>query len=169
MLSGCHWWISIRSTKTVVNASLESFVHKALKDKQIECNHRIVCHGRDVLAVLPTGLGKSATCQLKKSVVSYGPYSQRHIKNHLRTPCFFVSLQSEQYLHQVLLLKTLLITNETGGRVLQNKPYFCRSYCTALHVNSRCSMPCVIPAHEATSGNCARFILIGRCHRRHSR
>ena len=30
----------------------------------------------------------------------------------------------------------LLITNETGGRVLQNKPYFCRPYCTALHVNS---------------------------------
>ena len=45
----------------MVNASLESFVHKALKDEQIECTHRIVCHGRDVLAVLPTGLGKSAT------------------------------------------------------------------------------------------------------------
>ena len=42
MLSGCDWWISIRSTKTVVNASLESFVHKALKDEQIECIHRIV-------------------------------------------------------------------------------------------------------------------------------
>ena len=37
-----------------------SFVHKALKDEQIECIHRIVCHRRDVLAVLPTGLGKSA-------------------------------------------------------------------------------------------------------------
>ena len=37
-----------------------SFVHKALKDEQIECIHRIVCHGRDVLAVIPTGLGKSA-------------------------------------------------------------------------------------------------------------
>ena len=77
--------------KTVVNASLESFVHKALKDEQIECIHRIVCHGRDVLAVLPMGLGKSATYQLKESAVSYGLYSQRHIKNHLRTPCFLLA------------------------------------------------------------------------------
>ena len=42
-----------------LNASLQSFVHKTLKDEQIECIHRIACHGRDVLAVLPTGLGKS--------------------------------------------------------------------------------------------------------------
>ena len=54
----------------MVHASLESFVHKVLKDEQIECIHRIVCHGRDVLAVLPTGLHKSAIYQLKKSVVS---------------------------------------------------------------------------------------------------
>ena len=69
MLSGCDWWISIRSTKTVVNVSLESFVHKALKDEQTECIHRIVCHGRDVLAKLPTGLGKSATYQLISKVL----------------------------------------------------------------------------------------------------
>ena len=69
MLSGCDWWISNRSTKTVVNASLESFVHKALKEEQIECIHRIVCHGRDVLAVLPTGLGRSATYQLISKVL----------------------------------------------------------------------------------------------------
>ena len=69
MLSGCDWWISIRSTKTVVNASLESFVHKALKDEQIESIHRIVCHGRDVLAVLPTEFGKSATYQLISKVL----------------------------------------------------------------------------------------------------
>ena len=43
-----------------INASLQSFVHKTLKDEQIECIHRIACHERDVLAVLPTGLGKSA-------------------------------------------------------------------------------------------------------------
>ena len=43
-----------------LNASLPSFVHKTLKDEQIECIHRIACHERDVLAVLPTGLGKSA-------------------------------------------------------------------------------------------------------------
>ena len=41
---------------SALNISPESFVHKALKDEQIECIHRIVCHGRDVLAVLPTGL-----------------------------------------------------------------------------------------------------------------
>ena len=69
MLSGGDWWISIRSTKTVVNVSLESSVHKALKDEQIECIHRIVCHGRYVLAVLPTGLGKSATYQLISKVL----------------------------------------------------------------------------------------------------
>ena len=38
---------------SALNASPESFVHKALKDEQIEC------HGRDVLAVLPTGLGRA--------------------------------------------------------------------------------------------------------------
>ena len=55
--------------KTVVNAFLESFVLKALKDEQIECIHRIVCHGSDVLAVLLTGLGKSATYQLISKVL----------------------------------------------------------------------------------------------------
>ena len=50
---------------SALDASLESFVHKALiKDIQIECIHRIVCRWRDVLAVLPTGLGKSAIYQL---------------------------------------------------------------------------------------------------------
>ena len=49
---------------SALNASLESFVDKALKDEQIECMHRIVYHGRDVLAVPPTGLGKSAIYQL---------------------------------------------------------------------------------------------------------
>ena len=45
---------------SALNASLQSFVHKTLKDEQIECVHKIACHGRGVLAVLPTGLGKSA-------------------------------------------------------------------------------------------------------------
>ena len=45
---------------SALNASLPSFVHKTLKDEQIEWIHRIACHERDVLAVLPTGLGKSA-------------------------------------------------------------------------------------------------------------
>ena len=43
-----------------LNASLQSYVHKTLKDEQIESIHRIACHGIDVLAVLPMGLGKSA-------------------------------------------------------------------------------------------------------------
>ena len=45
---------------SALNASLQSFVRKTLKDEQIECIHKIACHGRDVLVVLPTGLGKSA-------------------------------------------------------------------------------------------------------------
>ena len=49
---------------SALNASLESFIHKTLKDEQIECIRRILCHGRDVLAVLPTGFGKSAIYQL---------------------------------------------------------------------------------------------------------
>ena len=48
---------------SALNASLESFAHKTLKDEQVECIHRIVCHGRDVLAVLPMGLGKSTIYQ----------------------------------------------------------------------------------------------------------
>ena len=62
-------------------ASLESFVHKTLKDEQIECIRRIVCHGRDVLAVLLTGFSKNRSVH-SKTVVLYGPYSQRHIKSH---------------------------------------------------------------------------------------
>ena len=49
---------------SALNASPENFVHKALKDEQIECIQRIVCHWRDVLAVLPTGLGTSTIYQL---------------------------------------------------------------------------------------------------------
>ena len=45
---------------SALNASLQSFVHETLKDEQIECIYGIAFHGRDVLAVLPTGLGKSA-------------------------------------------------------------------------------------------------------------
>ena len=36
-------------------------MHKTLKDEQIECIYRIAFHGRDVLAVLSTGLGESVT------------------------------------------------------------------------------------------------------------
>ena len=95
MLSGCEWWISIRSTKTVVNASLESFVHKALKDEQIECIHRIVCNGRDVLAVLPTEFGKRATYQLISKVLFRVGTANTHQKPP-QNSLFFVDLQSER-------------------------------------------------------------------------
>ena len=51
------------------SASLESFVRKTLKDEQIECIRRIVCYGRDFLAVLPTGFGKSSIYQLIPKVL----------------------------------------------------------------------------------------------------
>ena len=51
---------------SALNASLQSFVHKTLKGEQIECIHKIACHGRDVLAMLPTGLGKSAIAHFGK-------------------------------------------------------------------------------------------------------
>ena len=49
---------------SALNACPAHFVHKTLKAEQEECIRRIVCHGRDVLAVLPTGFGKSAIYQL---------------------------------------------------------------------------------------------------------
>ncbi|KAL9974972.1 hypothetical protein ACROYT_G012084 [Oculina patagonica] len=39
--------------------SLKGFVHKTFKDEQRVCIRRIVCERKDVLAVLPTGFGKS--------------------------------------------------------------------------------------------------------------
>ena len=54
---------------SALNASPENFVHKALKDEQIDCVQRVVWHGRDVLAVLPTGLGKRAFYQLTSKVL----------------------------------------------------------------------------------------------------
>ena len=74
---------------SALNASPESFVHKALKDEQIECIHRIVCHGRDVLAVLWAGLGKSAIYQLIKRAIQPTP-QEKPPQNSL----FFVGLQS---------------------------------------------------------------------------
>ena len=69
--------VSEESEFLSANASLESFVHKALKYEQRECIHRIVCHGRDVLAVLPTGLGKSTI-------------RERYISVNFKFKCCFV-------------------------------------------------------------------------------
>ena len=41
---------------SVLNASLQSFVHKTLKDEQIECIHRIACHERDVFGGATDGI-----------------------------------------------------------------------------------------------------------------
>ena len=54
---------------SALNAFLESFVHKTPKDEQIECICRIVLHGRDVLAVLLMGSGRSAIYQLIPKVL----------------------------------------------------------------------------------------------------
>ena len=62
---------------SALNASLESFVHKTPKEEQIECIRRIICHGRDVLAVLPMGFGKNAIHQTCCFICAD---SQRHIK-----------------------------------------------------------------------------------------
>ena len=119
---------------SALNASLESLVQKALKDEQIECIHRIVCHWRDVLAVLPTGLGKSAIYQFPKSRTAN---ATSKTAAELLVFCWLTKWNGT---FTKFCFWTLLITNETGGRVLQNKPYdFSRPYCTALYVNSRCS------------------------------
>ena len=54
---------------SALNVSLVHFVHKTLKAEQLECIRGIVCHGSDVLAVLPTGFGKSAIYQLIPKVL----------------------------------------------------------------------------------------------------
>ena len=118
---------------------LTSFVHKALKDEQIECIHRIVCHGRDVLAVLPTGLGKSATYQLISKVLFRMGRTANSTSKTTAELFVFCWLTKWNGTFTKFCFGNVLIMNETGGRVLQNKPYFCRLYCTALHVNSRCS------------------------------
>ena len=68
---------------SALNASLQSFVHKTLKDEQIECIHRIACHGRDVLAVLPTGLGKSAIYVLQGITVLIRDFRKQNTRGNV--------------------------------------------------------------------------------------
>ena len=63
-IMACHAASEESVFLSALNASLAHFVHKTLKEEQVECIRRIACHGRDVLAVLPTGFGKSAIYQL---------------------------------------------------------------------------------------------------------
>ena len=66
---------------------------------------------------------------------------------------FFVGLQSERYLHQVLLLK--LTHYERNRRTCFTKQTI---FLSAVLYSTACKftlfVPCVILAHEATSGNC---------------
>ena len=59
-----------------------------------------LCYRRDHSA---RALCESAIYQLISSVVSYGPYSQRHTTAELFV--FLLAYKVERYLHQVLLLK----------------------------------------------------------------
>ena len=83
---------------SALNASPENFVHKALKDEQIECIQRIVCYGRDVLAMLPTGLGKGAIYldlyQLTSKVLFCMGRTANATSKPLQNSLFFVGLQS---------------------------------------------------------------------------
>ena len=151
----------------MVDASLERFVHK---DEQIECIHRIVCHGRDVLAVLSTGLGKSATYQLIFSKVLFcmGRTANATSKTtaELLVFCWLTNCNGT---FTKFCFWNLLIANETRGRVLQKKPIHLSAVLCSTACKFRLFVPCVIPAHEATSGSCVWFILIRRRYRRHSR
>ena len=68
-IMACDEAIEESKLLSALNASLAHFVHKTLKDEQAECIRRIVCHGRDFLAVFPTGFGKSAIYQLIPKVL----------------------------------------------------------------------------------------------------
>ena len=77
--------------------SLESFVHKTLKYEEIECFHRIVYHERYVLAVLPTGFGKSAIYQfIPKVLFHMGSTANATSKT---TVVFLLAYKEEWYLY----------------------------------------------------------------------
>ena len=118
-----------REFLSALNISPESFVHKALKDEQIECIHRIVCHGRDVLAVLPTGLSINF-----KRAVQPTPH-QKPPQNSL----FFVGLQSRTVPSPSSASETYSLRTKQEDAFYKINHIFGWPYCTALHVNSRCS------------------------------
>ena len=47
-----------------ITSSLQDFIHKSLKEEQMECTQGIICFKEDVLAILPTRFGKSVIYQL---------------------------------------------------------------------------------------------------------
>ena len=80
---------------SALNASLQSFVHKTLKDEQIECIHSIACHGRDVLAVLPMGLGKSAMHVLPPFLMIRN-FRKRHPRKRFQNSCQSYMLSTDR-------------------------------------------------------------------------
>ena len=56
---------------SALDASLEGFVHRTLKEQQRECIRPIVCEKKYFFAVLPTGFGKSAFYHLLLKVLSH--------------------------------------------------------------------------------------------------
>ena len=115
---------------------------------------------------MPTGLGKSATYQLISKVLFRMGRAANATSKTTAERLVFCWLAKWNGIFTKFCFRNLLITNKTGGPVLQNKPYLILSvvlYSTACKFTL--FVPCVIPAHEATSGNCARFILIRKWHR----
>ena len=101
---------------SALNASLASFVHKSLKDEQVECICRIVCYGRDVLAVLWTGFGKSAIYQLIPKVF----FHMGHMANAMsKTTVAVVSRWTTSESNKLLPLRKWIV--ESALRLLGNQ------------------------------------------------
>ena len=89
-----------------MNSIMASDEASEVLSKMNKCIHRIVCHGRDVLAVLPTGLGKSAIYQLiSKVLFRLGRTANATSKTTAELLVYLLAYKVERYLHQVLLLK----------------------------------------------------------------
>ena len=54
---------------SVLAEALTNFKYSSLKEEQIECVRRVICFCEDVLAVLPTGFGKSMIYQITPKVL----------------------------------------------------------------------------------------------------
>ena len=89
------WQCDFRSKKSreLMNSIMTSDEASEVLSKMNKCIHRIVCHGRDVLAVLPTGLAKSATYQLISKVLFRLGCTTSHQKPP-QNSLSFVGLQS---------------------------------------------------------------------------
>ena len=144
---------------SALNTSLESVVHKALKDEQRECIHRIVCHGRDVLAALPTGLGKSAIRERYIAVNFKFKCSCQHQKPP-QNSLFFVGLQSGTVPLPSSASETYSLRTKQEDVFYKINHIFVGRTLPHCIYKSKLFVPCVIPAHDSTSGNSAWFILI---------